>query len=136
MILVVAAVIVDDLEAPTRVLAARRRSPPALAGPWEFPGGKVETGEDPQTALHRELREELDIGVDLGAELPNPSADSWPISVDHHLRLWFAVIRSGPPRLVDSHDELRWLNRAELDVVAWLPADTAVVAELGRWLTG
>ena len=68
MILVVAAVIVDDLTHPTRLLAARRAAPRALAGGWEFPGGKVEPGEDPIAALHRELAEELQITVDLGAE--------------------------------------------------------------------
>ena len=44
--LVVGAAIVDDLDRPTRLLAARRTGPPALAGGWELPGGKVDPGED------------------------------------------------------------------------------------------
>jgi 8-oxo-dGTP diphosphatase len=47
---VVGAAVVDDLEHPTRLLAARRTEPPALAGGWEFPGGKVDEGETFQLA--------------------------------------------------------------------------------------
>ena len=104
MILVVAAVLVDDLAAPTRILAARRRTPAALAGFWEFPGGKVEPAEDPVDALHRELAEELQITVELGSELENPAGGTWPISAEHEMRLWFARINSGVPTATGSHD--------------------------------
>jgi 8-oxo-dGTP diphosphatase len=134
MILVVAAVIVDDLAHPTRLLAARRATPRSLAGGWEFPGGKVEPGEDPIAALHRELAEELQISVDLGAELPNPAGGAWPIVSGHEMRLWFAVVTSGIPRPTGSHDELRWLPGGQLDTVDWLPADRAIVAELSNRL--
>jgi 8-oxo-dGTP diphosphatase len=130
MILVVAAVIVDDLTRPTRLLAARRTAPDALAGGWEFPGGKVEPGEDPITALRRELAEELQITVDLGTELRHPAGRAWPISTDHELRLWFASVRRGVPTPTDSHDELRWLPTDQLDTVDWLPADRDIIAQL------
>jgi 8-oxo-dGTP diphosphatase len=134
MILVVAAVIVDDLSHPTRVLAARRTAPDALAGGWEFPGGKVEPGEDPIAALHRELAEELQITVQLGAEFRNPTAGAWPIVVGHEMRLWFAVVTSGTPTPADSHDEVRWLPADQLDQVAWLPADRAIIVQLSNLL--
>jgi 8-oxo-dGTP diphosphatase len=130
MILVVAAVIVDDLSAPTRLLAARRAAPSVLAGGWEFPGGKVEPGEVPTAALHRELDEELQITVDLGGELRHPAGGSWPISAAGELRLWFARISSGEPLPTGSHDELRWLSGDQLGTVNWLPADRAIIAEL------
>src|SRR5699024_11350553 len=77
--LVVAGAIVDDLHRPTELLAARRSAPKSLAGQWEFAGGKVEPGEAPEVALHRELREELGVGVLLGAEIPSAAGPEWPI---------------------------------------------------------
>ena len=46
------------------------------------------------------------------------------------MRLWFAVLASGPPVLTDSHDELRWLTADQLDDVSWLPADLTIVDRL------
>lgn len=132
--MVVAGLLVDDLATPAALLAARRRTPPALAGRWEFPGGKVEEGEDPVAALHRELAEELGVLVDLGRELANPDGPSWPISATYEMRIWFAAVRSGTPRAAVDHDDLRWLAVTELGDVGWLPTDAEVVAQLSRSL--
>jgi 8-oxo-dGTP diphosphatase len=128
--LVVAAAIVDHLARPSRVLAARRVEPRALAGGWEFPGGKVESGEDPVAALHRELDEELQVRVRLGAELPAPDGNAWPLADGLVLRLWFAEVVEGAPTLTAGHDELRWLSAGQLEDVPWLPADLAIVDRL------
>ena len=131
--LVVAAVLVDDLDRPRRLLAARRSTPADLAGQWEFPGGKVEPGEDPRAGLRRELEEELGVTVVLGAELPGP-AGCWPISAAYEMRVWFARVSAGTLSVATSHDELRWLTAAELPNVPWLDADRAVVEALVRLL--
>lgn len=128
--LVVAAAIVDDLDAPTRLLACRRSSPPALAGRWEFPGGKVEVDEDPVAALHRELHEELGITVRLGTEVRGPDRERWPLGDGWAMRLWTGIVISGEPTPLEDHDELRWLPLGRWRDVDWLPADVAVVDHL------
>jgi 8-oxo-dGTP diphosphatase len=110
---VVGAAIIRD----GRVLAARRVRPAAVAGGWEFPGGKVEDGESEPAALARECREELGIAIAVGERLAE--------AVDDRIRLvvYAAALVAGEPRPLDDHDELRWLTAAELDEVAWLPID-------------
>lgn len=134
-VLVVAAALVDDLAEPARMLAARRRTPEHLRGRWEFPGGKVDAGETPHEALHREIREELGVGVRLGEELTGPDDGGWRISARHVLRLWLAVVIEGEPTPIE-HDELRWLGPQEWLDVDWLDADVRIVralaARLGR----
>ena len=131
---VVAAAIVDDLELPTRLLAARRSAPEALAGRWELPGGKVEPGEDHLAALHRELGEELGVTVAVGAELPGPDDGRWAITSKHRMRVWFTRLQDGAPEPLEDHDELRWLTAAELDEVPWLDGDVPIVAALLPYL--
>ncbi len=109
-----------------RVLAAQRTRPPALAGRWELPGGRVEAGESEPDALTRECREELGIAVRatgrLGTDLPLDAAV---------LRVHTAVFEPGSaePRALE-HAGLRWVGPAELDGVDWVDADRAVVADL------
>jgi len=125
--LVVGAAIVDDLDRPTTLLSARRTEPPELAGGWELPGGKVEPGEEPMDALHREIREELGVDIELGALLEGPLAGSWPLGDRYVIRVWLARITVGEPRPLEDHDQLRVLTRAELYAVGWLPADLPIV---------
>ncbi|MFC8597063.1 MULTISPECIES: (deoxy)nucleoside triphosphate pyrophosphohydrolase [unclassified Isoptericola] len=134
--LVVAAAIVDDLDRPARLLAARRSRPAHLAGRWEFPGGKVDPGETPVEALHRELVEELGVRVQLGDELPGPDDGAWIITDRHDLRLWLAVVTDGDPAPLVEHDELRWLGRDDLFGVDWLDGDVRIVEALAAALDG
>ena len=112
-----------------RVLAARRSAPPAVAGGWEFPGGKVEPGESPEDALARECREELGVTVGVGARLG--TADIQP---GFELHVYAAALIAGTPWPLQDHDELRWLTAAELDDVPWLAADRPVLPTLLRLL--
>jgi 8-oxo-dGTP diphosphatase len=129
--LVVGAAIVDDLVRPTRLLSARRTEPASLAGGWELPGGKVDEGESPLSALHREVLEELGVRVRLGAHLPGPLPGStWPLGDRYEMLVWLAEVVEGTPEPIEDHDELRWLELDELRAVAWLPADLPIVEQL------
>ncbi|MEP6632308.1 MAG: (deoxy)nucleoside triphosphate pyrophosphohydrolase [Lapillicoccus sp.] len=134
---VVAAAIVDDLDRPARLLAARRTEPPALAGGWELPGGKVDPGETADVALHREIREELGVTVRTGALLPAPTEDGrWPLGDRYHMTVWLAVVVDGDPQPIEVHDALRWLACDELYAVGWLPADLPIVQALEALMVG
>jgi 8-oxo-dGTP diphosphatase len=112
-----------------RVLAAKRSYPANLAGRWEFPGGKVEKGESLQQALVRECLEELGVVVTVGEEVGRqPLADA-------ELVLFLAALsRPGAEPEALDHAELRWLDRADITQVDWLPANAEFVADVTRRL--
>lgn len=122
----------DSLQAPERVLAARRTAPPEFAGMWEFPGGKIEPGESPQEALHRELAEELGVTVTLGAELESPVDGGWPLNANAAMRVWLAEVDEGTAEPLEDHDQLLWVNLADPQLLelAWIPADLPIVHAL------
>ena len=121
---VVAAVIREG----DRFLATQRGYGPWKDG-WEFPGGKIEDGETPERALIREIREELNMEVDIGEKLTQVEYD-YP---EFHLSMgcFLCSVRSGRVTL-NEHESARWLTAGELDSVAWLPADRIVVGLLKR----
>lgn len=136
-VLVVGAAVVDDFAAPRTLLTARRTEPPHLAGGWEFPGGKVEPGEDPVAALHRELAEELGVIVRLGPELASDGGEpGWPMRPSLRMRVWLVQVTEGQPTPIEDHDAVRLLGPGEWLDVDWLPGDVPVVwALLDRYPT-
>lgn len=139
LINVVGGAVLDSLSEPGRLLVARRTAPPQFAGMWEFPGGKVESGETAESALHRELLEELGVRVRLGAELEAGSAAGWPLNAHAVMRVWCAELVAGDPRPLQDHDELRWIdlgNRGDVLGLPWIPADLPIVEALLDRLQG
>lgn len=101
-----------------RLLACRRTTPPAAAGRWELPGGKVEPGESPDAALVREVAEELGVAVTVTGWLEG----SAPIAETHELRVATCTVAGWGPYPTE-HDRLRWLPADRLDDVDWLEPD-------------
>jgi len=116
-VLVVAAAIVQA----GRVLAAQRSYPAELADCWEFPGGKVEPGEKPATALVREIREELGVDVAVHERLGDDVPLQLPKPVPGRLRLYRCSL-SAPDAmpLAREHARLRWVGARDLDGLGWL----------------
>lgn len=103
------------------MLAARRSTG------WEFPGGKVEPGEQPEGAAVREIAEELGCTVEVTGWL----APTVPIRDGLELRVATARLVDGEPiPRAGDHDAVRWLDPAELSAVDWLAADRPFVAQI------
>lgn len=117
------------IEHEGRLLAAQRRVRPGdpRGGCWELPGGKIEAGESAEACLARELREELEVEVEVGAHLGSVEHD-YP---DRQIRLhaYRCTLRGGVPRPT-GHQAVRWLLPDEVDGLPWSAADRPILAWL------
>lgn len=112
-----------------KILAARRGGEKSLAGFWEFPGGKIETGETPEQALARELREELLIDATVGDFITTTEYEyDFGIVV---LSTYFCRLHGEEPTLTE-HSEIRWVAPADMLSLTWAPADVPAVELISK----
>ena len=116
---VVAAIIAQE----GRIFATQRGYGEFKDG-WEFPGGKIESGETPQQALIREIKEELDTDIAVGDYLTTIEYD-YPA---FHLSMqcfWCRIVDG--TLVLKEHEAARWLDVDHIDSVDWLPADLTII---------
>lgn len=122
----VVAAIIHDAEG--RIFATQRGYG-EWKGWWEFPGGKMETGESLEEALRREIWEELETRIAIERLVTTVDYDYPAFHLTLHC--FRCHVENGPLTLKE-HAAARWLSKDELDSVEWLPADLEVVEKLKK----
>ena len=96
-----------------------------------FPGGKIEPGESPEDALRREIREELEVEVNVG-ELIDTIEYDYP-AFHLSMKCYACTIADGNPHLLE-HEAAKWLSSTQLNSVDWLPADITLISKIAKLL--
>lgn len=96
---------------------------------WEFPGGKVEFGETPQQALVREIKEELDVEIEIGKLVEVVEYDYPKFHLTMHC--FMCTIKNGE-LVLKEHEAARWLTKENIDTVDWLPADRGLISKVRK----
>ena len=100
-------------------------------GWWEFPGGKIESGECPQEALKREIKEELDAEISVGELLQTVEWDYPAFHLTMHC--YICSLESGSLHL-NEHEASAWLTEGTLSSVQWLPADLILLDRISQYV--
>lgn len=125
LVLVVAAALIND---QGEILLTQRPAGKSMAGLWEFPGGKIEKGESPETALARELEEELAIQVNIKSLKPVTFASH--IYEDFHLLMPLYAVKMNAGIRPQEGQKIRWVRPEELDDYDMPPADIPLLKPL------
>ncbi len=128
---VVAAIICDDYEKKTKILATQRGYGD-YKDSWEFPGGKIEEGETPEEALVREIREELGAVIEVHDLIDIVDYDYENFHL--HMNCYWATVAEGELKLLE-HEAAKWLEFGTLKSVDWLPADLQLLPKISEGLT-
>ncbi len=114
------------IEQDDQVLCALRSEQMTLPGKWEFPGGKLELNEIPEDALIREIKEELNISIEIIEVLPISEYSYVPEKV---IRLipYRCMIQNNESPVATEHAELRWVKKEDLRKLNWAEADVPIV---------
>lgn len=125
---VVTAIICDDMKEKNKIFATARGYGD-LKGGWEFPGGKVESGETQQQALIREIIEELDTEIKVGELIDTVEYDypTFHLSMD----CFWAEVKAGHLELKEA-EAAKWLTKDQLDSIDWLPADILLIDQIRK----
>ena len=110
---------------------ATQRGYGEFEGGWEFPGGKVEEGETPEEALVREIKEELDVEVEVEELLDTVEYDypKFHLSMD----CFICKVKYGD-FVLKEHKNAKWLTKDTLNSVSWLPADEGLVKKIKEYM--
>ena len=121
---VVAAIIIDN----GKVFATQRGYGEFKDG-WEFPGGKLEPGETAETAILREIKEELDADIKVCQLFETVEYDYPKFHLTMHCFICELVSED---MVLKEHEDARWLDRQQLESVDWLPADRGLIENLKK----
>ena len=121
---VVAALIFRTSPQGTRSVFATQRGYGEWRGFWEFPGGKIESGETPEAALVREIREELATQISVGEKIATIEYDYPTFHLS--MQCFACEVVSGKLELLE-HENAAWLTKENLYSVNWLPADITIL---------
>ncbi|MBY0223862.1 (deoxy)nucleoside triphosphate pyrophosphohydrolase [Sporosarcina aquimarina] len=111
------------------ILCALRGPEMTLPNYWEFPGGKIESGESKEEALKREIQEELGCGIEVFEHIEDTTYEYEKVIV--RLETFMAKVVSGSP-VASEHAKLKWMTRQELPSLNWAPADIPAIEKLSN----
>ena len=128
---VVAAIIIRKDSNGKKYVFATQRGYGEFKDGWEFPGGKIESGETPQTALAREIREELATQISVGEKIATIEYDYPTFHLS--MQCFACEVVSGMLELLE-HENAAWLTADNLHSVKWLPADELILDKIAMLL--